>query len=237
MRFIRDLPHRACYPRAMQFEVIPVTHMEQNCSILWCEATNRAAIIDPGGDVPTILDMLELMELEVETILVTHGHYDHAGGAARLSAETGARIEGPHIGDAHLVQGLGHYAATRGTKADSFTPNRWLEQGDRVQFGEEVLEVLHCPGHSNGHVAFFSASTRWAFVGDILFRGAIGAWDHRDGDLPALLVSIRDRLFPLGDDVRFIAGHGETSTFGRERAANPFVGDAAMMAFERRRAG
>lgn len=218
----------------MQFEVIPVTRMEQNCSILWCEATNRAAIIDPGGDIGQIRDLLDLMELQAELILITHGHYDHAGGAARLAAETGARIEGPHVGDAHLLSGLSAYAATRGAKADNVTPDRWLAHGDRVTFGEEMLEVLHCPGHSRGHVAYFSPSARWAYVGDILFRHAIGAWEHRDGDLPTLLASIRERLFPLGDDVRFVPGHGETSSFGQERAANPFVGDAAMAAFEGR---
>ncbi|HEX7854278.1 MAG TPA: MBL fold metallo-hydrolase [Sphingobium sp.] len=220
----------------MQFETIPVTRMEQNCSILWCEVTNRAAIIDPGGDLHLILDLLEWNDLTLEVILVTHGHYDHAGSAARLAAETDARTEGPHRGDAHLLAGLSDYAASRGVKADSYIPGRWLEHGDQVRFGEEFLDVLHCPGHTKGHVAYFSPSARWAFVGDILFRGAIGAWEHRDGDLPTLIDSIRNRLFPLGDDVRFVPGHGETSTFGRERAENPFVGDAAMAALEARRA-
>lgn len=213
----------------MEFDVLPVTRYQQNCSILWCEKTMRAAVIDPGGDIPEILNFLELMELEPEVALVTHGHFDHCGGAAQFSELTGARIEGPHPGDAHVIAGLAEWAASRGmTGARSFVPSRWLVDGDRVRFGEEQLEVLHCPGHCQGHVAYFSASARQAFVGDILFRGSIGAWEHGDGDLPSLVDSIRNRLFPLGDDVAFVPGHGESSTFGRERMHNPFVGEEAM---------
>ena len=213
----------------MEFDILPVTRYAQNCSILWCERTMRAAVIDPGGDIPEILNFLELMELQPEVALITHGHHDHAGGAAQFAELTGARIEGPHLGDAHIVARLGEIGAGFGMgSARSFVPDRWLEHGDRVQFGEEVLEVLHCPGHCKGHVAYFSASRRQAFVGDILFRGAIGAWEHGDGDLSALVTSIRTRLFALGDDVGFVPGHGETSTMGHERLHNPFVGEHAM---------
>lgn len=212
----------------MEFEVLPVTRFEQNCSILWCEKTMRAAVIDPGGDVDTILNYLDLLEVQAEVLLITHGHFDHCGGAARLADLTGARIEGPHKGDAPLVRRLGEQGRRFGMTASDFEPARWLEHGDRVQFGEEVLEVLHCPGHCRGHVAYFSRSARQAFVGDILFRHAIGAWEHSDGNLVQLLESIRSRLFPLGDDVAFVPGHGETSTFGHERRMNPFVGDEAL---------
>ena len=232
----------------MEFEVLPVTRFQQNCSILWCEKTLRAAVIDPGGDVSEILNFIELMDLEPEVALVTHGHFDHCGGAAQFAALTGARIEGPHAGDAPLVEKLARQgvmfadlARDKGAGANvlerlgaqaagavlSYTPARWLEHGDVIRFGEEELEVLHCPGHSRGHVAYFSRSARQAFVGDILFRHSIGAWEHPDGDLPTLIDSIRTRLFPLGDDVAFIPGHGGSSTFGHERRQNPFVGDAA----------
>jgi glyoxylase-like metal-dependent hydrolase (beta-lactamase superfamily II) len=233
----------------MEFEILPVTRFRQNCSIVWCEKTRRAAVIDPGGDVSEIMNFVELLDLTVEVALVTHGHFDHCGGAAQFAALTGARIEGPHRGDAHLVERLSSQGAmfaelarARGAGGDaamrpdsgaanrairSYAPARWLEHGDTIRFGEETLEVLHCPGHSKGHVAYFSHAGRQAFVGDILFRHTIGAWEHPDGDLPLLIDSIRNRLFPLGDDVAFVPGHGDTSTIGHERQANPFVGDEA----------
>lgn len=241
----------------MEFEILPVTRFQQNCSIVWCEKTHRAAVIDPGGDLSEILNFIELLDLTPEVALVTHGHFDHCGGAAQFAALTGARIEGPHVGDAPLVERLGQQgaffaemararqaagadvsedvlarldslAAQSSGSVRSYEPLRWLEHGDTIRFGEEELEVLHCPGHSKGHVAYFSRGGRQAFVGDILFRHTIGAWEHPDGDLPTLIDSIRNRLFPLGDDVAFVPGHGETSTIGHERQENPFVSDAAF---------
>lgn len=221
----------------MEFDVLPVTRYAQNCSILWCEKTNRAAIIDPGGDLAEIINFIELMELEPEVILVTHGHFDHAGGAAQFAELTGARIEGPHRGDEHVINQLGELGEKYGVPAKSYVPSRWLEDGDQVRFGAEVLEVLHCPGHCRGHVAYFSPKLRQAWVGDIIFRGAIGAWEHPDGDLPLLVHSIRSKLFPLGDDVAFVPGHGEHSTFGHERIHSPFVGEAAMARWREKTAG
>jgi glyoxylase-like metal-dependent hydrolase (beta-lactamase superfamily II) len=213
----------------MEFDVLPITRYGMNCSILWCEKTMKAAIIDPGGEIPELLNFLELMELEPEVALVTHGHFDHCGGAAQLAELTGVQVLGPHRGDEHVVANIPNFAGQHGIQgARSYSPTRWLEHGDRVHFGEEVLEVLHCPGHCKGHVAYFSPAIRQAWVGDILFRGAIGAWEHGDGDLPTLVHSIRDKLFALGDDVGFVPGHGETSTMGRERRENPFVGEEAM---------
>jgi glyoxylase-like metal-dependent hydrolase (beta-lactamase superfamily II) len=218
----------------MEFDILPVTRFKQNCSVLWCEKTNRAAVIDPGGDIAEILNFLELMELEPEVALVTHGHFDHAGGAAHFAAVTGARIEGPHRGDAHVVRRLETLGDQYGVPSRSYEPFRWLEDGDTIRFGEEELEVLHCPGHCRGHVAYFSRARRQAFVGDILFRHTIGAWEHPDGSLPMLIDSIRSKLFPLGDDVAFVPGHGPTSTFGHERAENPFVSDAAYARWRER---
>jgi glyoxylase-like metal-dependent hydrolase (beta-lactamase superfamily II) len=212
----------------MQYDILPVTRFEQNCSILWCEATRRACVVDPGGDLSQIQDVLAWEDLELEVVVVTHGHFDHCGAAAELAALTGARIEGPHRNEAAIVQGVAEHAARYGLRALPYSPARWLEHGDLVTFGQEHLQVLHCPGHTQGHVAYFSPTARAAFVGDILFRGAIGAWEHADGNLVQLVSSIRGRLFPLGDDVRFVPGHGETSTFGHERRTNPFVGDAAI---------
>ena len=205
-----------------------VTRFEQNCSILWCEATHKAAVIDPGGDIWLIQDFLEWEGLELEVVLVTHGHMDHAGGAAALAAATDARIEGPHRDEEALIQRLPEQAKRYNLRAEAFMPERWLGDGDQVRFGEQVIDVLHCPGHTRGHVAYFHEPSRFAFVGDILFQGAIGAWEHADGNLKQLVRSIRSKLFPLGDDVRFLPGHGETSTFGQERLANPFVGEGAL---------
>ena len=219
----------------MQFETIPVTRFEQNCSVLWCETTLKAAVVDPGGDLDLIMDMLKWMELTAEVVLVTHGHFDHAGAAAQLAAVTGARIEGPHRAEEALLAGLTTAGQRYGVRAQSFTPDRWLDDGDQVRFGDETIEALHCPGHSRGHVRHFHRLDRQAFVGDILFRHAIGAWEHPDGNLPQLLHSIRSKLFALGDDVRFVPGHGESSTFGHERIANPFVGDEAIAKWRARR--
>lgn len=244
----------------MEFEILPVTRFQQNCSILWCEKTRRAAVIDPGGDISEILNFIDMLDLEPEVALVTHGHFDHCGGAAQFAAMTGVRIEGPHRGDAAMIARLPQQSAAiaefararaKGSaeladvitrlehhagkgKVQSYEPVRWLEHGDTIRFGEQELEVLHCPGHSAGHVAYFSRGARQAFVGDILFRHAIGAWEHPDGDLPTLINSIRNRLFPLGDDVAFVPGHGDTSTFGHEREANPFVGDEAIARWSER---
>ena len=213
---------------ALTIDWIDVTRFEQHCSILSCEATGKAAVIDPGGDLYLIQDYLECEKLDLEVVLVTHGHMDHAGGAARLAAATGARIEGPHRDEEALIHRLPEQARRYNLSAEAYTPERWLGDGDRVTFGEQTIEVLHCPGHTRGHVAYFHEPSRFAFVGDILFRGAIGAWEHADGDLRTLVHSIRSKLFPLGNDVRFLPGHGETSTFGRERLANPFVGEEAI---------
>jgi len=219
----------------MKFDWMPVTRAQQNCAILHCEQTRRAAVIDPGGDLGLIIDYLDWEGLTAELILITHGHFDHAGGAAELAAATGARIEGPHRGDAHLVEGMEALGRKYGYRARSFTPSRWLEQGDVVRFGAETLDVLHCPGHCKGHVAYVHSDARQAFVGDILFQGAIGAWEHADGDLPTLVDSIRNRLFPLGDDIRFLPGHGDMSTFGAERQTNPFVSDTVIADIDARR--
>ena len=211
----------------MKFEVIEGARYNLNCSLLWCEQTGAAAVIDPGVDCDELIGMIDLLDLRLELVLVTHGHFDHAGQAARVAEATGARIEGPHHGDAHLIAGLPELGTKYGAASRSYEPTRWLDHGDVVRFGDVVLDVIHCPGHCHGHVAYVSMEARQAFVGDILFRGAIGAWEHAEGNLGELLHGIRTRLFTLGDDIAFVPGHGETSTFGRERRENRFVGDDA----------
>jgi len=204
--------------------IIPVTPFQQNCTLLWCDATKSAVVIDPGGDVPRIEQEIAKAGVKVEKIWLTHGHVDHAGGAAELKERTGASIEGPHRDDLFLLTNLavvGHGYGIVGSR-DVMT-DRWLDQGDNVRIGEATFEVLHVPGHSPGSVAFFNPAQRFAIVGDALFRGSIGRTDLPRGDHAQLIRSIKEKLLPLGDDVAFICGHGPGSTIATERASNPFL--------------
>ena len=213
----------------MNFTIIPVTPFQQNCTLLWCEQTRRAAVVDPGGDVELILAAVEQAQVELEKILLTHAHLDHAGGTAELASQFGLPIEGPHRDDQFWIDALPEQSRMFGMPpVDGFVPTRWLQQGDRVTFGNITLDVLHCPGHTPGHIVFFHPLERLAIVGDVLFRGSIGRTDFPRGDHATLIRSIREKLWPLGDDVRFIPGHGPMSTFGEERRTNPFVSDQAV---------
>lgn len=212
----------------MKHIVIPVTPYQQNCSLIWCEATRRAALIDPGGDEDRLLAAVEQHGLQLEKLLLTHGHRDHAGAAGLLSEQLGIPIEGPHEEDAFLLEALPQQSVLFGfPHVDAFLPDRWLHDGDRVTVGELELQVLHCPGHTPGHVVFFQPEAWMAFVGDVLFKGSIGRTDFERGNYRALIESIRGKLWPLGDDVVFVPGHGALSSFGQERRSNPFVGDGA----------
>ena len=209
--------------------VTPVTPFEQNCSVLVCERTHRAAVIDPGGDLDRIRGVLQKADATLEKILLTHAHIDHAGATAVLAREARVPIEGPHQGDAFWIEGLPEQSRMFSfAEAETFTPDRWLENGDTVTVGECTLEVYHCPGHTPGHVVFFSREQRFAIVGDVLFAGSIGRTDLPGGNHQQLLDSIRERLWPLGEDVVFVPGHGPRSSFGRERKTNPFVGDSPV---------
>jgi glyoxylase-like metal-dependent hydrolase (beta-lactamase superfamily II) len=210
----------------MQYRIIPVTPFEQNCTLLWCEETNRAAVVDPGGDIERILRAVEECGVTLEKILVTHGHIDHAGAVAELAERLTLPIEGPQREDQFWIDTLPEQSMQFGfPHARAFTPDRWLEQGDIVQFGNVTLDVLHCPGHTPGHVVFFHAPSHLAIVGDVLFRGSIGRTDFPRGDFDTLISSIRNRLWPLGEDVAFIPGHGPMSTFGDEQYSNPYCHD------------
>ena len=212
----------------MKVTVIPVTPFQQNCTLLCCEETGNAAVIDPGGDLDQIIDTAKDCHVEIEKILVTHAHIDHAGGVAELARMLSIPIEGPHREDKFWIDALASQSEMYNFPvADSFEPDRWLDQGDTVSFGNLQLDVFHCPGHTPGHVIFFHPDSRLAIVGDVLFRGSIGRTDFPRGDYQTLIASIRDRLWPLGDDVQFIPGHGPASTFGHERQTNPYVGDHA----------
>lgn len=204
--------------------IIPVTPFQQNCTLLWCEETGRAAVIDPGGDLPRIEEAIRRAGVTVERILLTHGHVDHAGGAAELKARLAVPLEGPHPADRFLLERLAETGLSYGIAgARNAVPDRWLEEGDEVSVGELRFDVLHCPGHSPGSVVFVARDERYALVGDVLFRGSVGRTDLPGGDERTLLSSIRDKLLPLGDDLAFLPGHGPGGTLGQERATNPYL--------------
>lgn len=210
----------------MQCTIVPVTAFQQNCSILVCERTGRAAMVDPGGDLPRLRDALTQLGATLEKVFLTHGHMDHCGAADAVRREFGVPIEGPHREDKFWIDQIAESSRMYGLPpTEPFEPDRWLQQGDTVSFGEQTLEVLHCPGHTPGHVVFFHRGQQLAWVGDVLFQGSIGRTDFPRGDYDTLVSSIRERLWPLGDDVQFVPGHGPTSTFGAERRHNPFVAD------------
>jgi len=210
----------------MKAAVIPVTAFTQNCSVIWCPETMRGAVVDPGGDVERIVSAIAELGVDIEKILITHGHIDHAGGAAELAEKLGVPIEGPHPDDLFLLEDIPEQSRQFGLpEGRAFVPQRWLDEADKVHVGNVTLEVLHCPGHTPGHVVFFDPDQRLAFVGDVLFQGSIGRTDFPRGDFDTLIASIKYKLWPLGDDVTFVSGHGATSTFGEERRTNPFVGD------------
>ncbi len=208
----------------MKLALLPVTPYQQNCSLVICSRTNRAALIDPGGEVDRLLAAVAKSGATLEKVLVTHGHVDHCGGAAEVAERAGVPIEGPHRDDAFWIDGLDEQGASFGVPgARSFTPDRWLDDGDTVTIGGHVFEVLHCPGHSPGSVVLVNRANRLILMGDVLFRGSIGRTDFPYGDHDALIDAITTKLLPLGDDFTFICGHGPVSTIGEERRSNPFL--------------
>ncbi len=208
----------------IQILVIPVTGFQQNCSLIWSPATGKGAVVDPGGDVPTILKAIEEQGVTVEKIVLTHGHIDHVGGAADLADALKVPVEGPHEADRMLIERVKDQARQFGlADAKAVEPDRWLVEGDTMDMAGRSFEVLHCPGHAPGHVVFFDRELRLAISGDVLFAGSVGRTDLPGGDHATLITSIKTKLLPLGDDVSFLPGHGPASTIGHERETNPFL--------------
>jgi len=210
---------------SLKIVLIPVTPFEQNCSILICDRTQKAVVIDPGGDLDIICSQISKLQVTVEKILITHGHVDHCSGAKELANTLGVDIIGPNINDQFWIELLPEQAKKFGFghEGQSFVPTNWLDDGDQVWVGEECLDVVHCPGHTPGHVVFIDKKARVAVVGDVLFAGSIGRTDFPRGNHGDLIASIKEKLLPLGDDITFIPGHGPTSTFGQERLTNPYL--------------
>ncbi len=212
-------------PMPLRAAIVPVTPFEQNCSLLWCTKTMRGVLVDPGGDLEKLKLAIERAGITVEKLLVTHGHMDHCGMAGVLARDLGVPIEGPHEDDRFWIESLDDPSKRYGLDGESFEPDRWLVDGDTVSFGEITMQVVHCPGHTPGHVVFFHPESRLAVVGDVIFQGSIGRTDFPRGNHQDLIDSITLKLWPLGNDVTFIPGHGPTSTFGQERLTNAFVAD------------
>lgn len=212
----------------MKAAILPVTPLQQNCSLIWCTKTMKGALIDPGGDLDKLKAAVAQSGVTLEKLLVTHGHIDHCGQTGILAKELGLPIEGPHEGDRFWIDRLGEDGARYGINGEVFEPDRWLNDGDQVTVGELTLDVIHCPGHTPGHVVFFHEPSRFAIVGDVLFQGSIGRTDFPMGNHQDLINAITQKLWPLGEDVMFIPGHGPTSTFGQERKTNAFVSDMAL---------
>lgn len=211
---------------SLQYKIVPVTPFQQNCSIVWCDETNQAAIIDPGGDIKHLQQVVDALGVTVTKLLLTHGHLDHVGGTEPLAEVLSVPVIGPEKGDDFWLQGLPQQSEMFGfPMTTAFEPQQWLNDGDVVTVGNQELQVFHTPGHTPGHVIFYSADAKVAFVGDVLFKGGIGRTDFPQGNHSALINSIKTKLWPLGDDVTFVPGHGPLSTFGHERATNPFVAD------------
>jgi len=215
-------------PPPLQAVIIPVTAFQQNCSLIWCTKTMRGAFVDAGGDLDRLKATATARGVTIEKLLVTHGHIDHCGGTGILAKELGVPIEGPHEADRFWIARLGDDGRDFGIEGQPFEPDRWLVDGDRVTVGELVLDVLHCPGHTPGHVVFHHPDSRLALVGDVLFQGSIGRTDFPMGNHADLIAAITGKLWPLGGDTAFVPGHGPMSTFAHERAGNPFVGDSVL---------
>jgi glyoxylase-like metal-dependent hydrolase (beta-lactamase superfamily II) len=212
----------------MKAAIIPVTPLQQNCTLLWCTKTMRGAFVDPGGDLPRLRKNAEAHGVTIEKIILTHGHIDHCGGAKILAEELGVPIEGPQEADRFWIARLEDDGRAYGIPAKTFESDRWLEEGEQVTVGELVFDVYHCPGHTPGHVVFHHPPSKLALVGDVLFQGSIGRTDFPMSDHDALIDAIATKLWPLGDETAFIPGHGPMSSFGHERATNPFVGDLVL---------
>lgn len=208
--------------------IIPVTPLQQNCCLIWCTETMRGAFTDPGGDLDQLKAAAAQHGVTIEKILITHGHLDHCGQAGLLAKDLGVPIEGPHEADRFWISRLDDDGAKYGMQANTFEPDRWLENGDTVTVGNLVLDVYHCPGHTPGHVVFHHAPSKLAIVGDVLFQGSIGRTDFPLGNHQQLIDSITGRLWPLGGETAFVPGHGPMSTFAHERKTNGFVSDYAL---------
>lgn len=210
---------------ALKIYVQPVTPFQQNCSILHCEETKEIAVIDPGGDLEKILGQTRALQAKIKYILLTHGHLDHAGEAKSLAQKLGLKIYGPQYEDQFWLDNMEEQARMFGFSASSsFRPDRYLEDQEEIKLGNSCLKVIHCPGHTPGHIVFYLEKEKFLIAGDVLFKGSIGRTDFPKSHHQDLVDSIRNKIFPLGDDIIVYPGHGPSTTIGEEKLNNPYVG-------------
>jgi len=208
----------------MKIIVIPVTPYEQNCSLIICEETKKAAIVDPGGNVERILAMVKKHHVTVDKVLLTHGHLDHVGGTEAVANALNVPVIGPEKEDLFWLEQLEAQSQRFGFPPHtSFTPTAWLEENEIVEVGNIKLKVLHIPGHTPGHVALLDEASLQIIVGDILFNGGIGRSDFPRGDQFQLVSGIKKKLLTLAPETIVYPGHGPTTTIGREKVSNPFL--------------
>ncbi|MFC3053112.1 MBL fold metallo-hydrolase [Kordiimonas pumila] len=213
----------------LKAQIVPVTAFSQNCSIIWDDKTMEGAFVDPGGDVQKLREVVDKLGVNITKIILTHGHLDHAGGSQDLKEQLGLPIIGPHKDDKFWLDGIEEHAAQYGMPGlRCCVPDEWLNDGDEIMVGSEKLTVLHTPGHTPGHIVLYNEAHKVAFVGDVLFQGSIGRTDFPKGNFDDLISSITKKLWPLGNDVTFVPGHGALSTFGAERQNNQFVADKVL---------
>lgn len=204
-------------------QIVPVSAFQQNCSIIWDEDKN-AAIIDAGDNAQTIIKFVEDQGLNVQKLLITHGHLDHIMAVDELRKHFNVEVFGSHQDDQPLFENLPEICRNYGLpEAPAFLPDHWLNESDEISVGKLKFTVRHLPGHAPGHIGFFDFENKIAFTGDVLFQNSIGRTDLYRGDFDQLINTIRTKMFDLDDDFIVIPGHGSHTTIGQEKKSNPFL--------------
>lgn len=209
---------------ALNVQILPVTPFQQNAALLWDDVCKEAVLTDVGGEAERLLKAVETHQLKLKAIWLTHGHLDHASGVEELTTLQPVPVLGPHQADNYWLQALPEVTASYGFPiSQPFIPTRWLNEGEALKVGEHTFIVFHIPGHTPGHVVFYSQANKLLIAGDVLFRESIGRTDFPGGNHSDLIRGIQEKLLSLPDDTRVLPGHGPMTTIGHEKQHNPFL--------------